>query len=168
MNWLPDYLTNWRIDYLTHWPTDWLIDWLIDWLTDYLANWVIFRHLNAKKCSKTEVFCTFWLENVVRATAACNFSRSELQKVARARQFLCFWLANALDRAGVFCTFWLANVLRATAACHFSKTELQKLVRACGVLCILTWKCAPRQRGAPFFDIGTSKISPRMWCFGHF
>ena len=43
----------------------------------------IFRHLNFKKCSEHEVFCTFWLANVRFATAACNFSTSQLQKVLR-------------------------------------------------------------------------------------
>ena len=41
----------------------------------------IFPHLNFKKCSEHEVFCTFSLENVLLATAARNFSTSELQKV---------------------------------------------------------------------------------------
>ena len=44
----------------------------------------IFRHLNFKKCSEHEVFCTFWLANVRFATAACNFWTSQLQKVFRA------------------------------------------------------------------------------------
>ena len=48
------------------------------------------------------MFCTFSLQNVLLATAACNFSTSELQKVLRA------W--------GVL---WLQNVLFATAACNF-------------------------------------------------
>ena len=43
----------------------------------------IFRHQNFKKCSKHEVFCTFSLTNVRFATAACNFSTSDLQKVLR-------------------------------------------------------------------------------------
>ena len=47
----------------------------------------IFQHLNFKKCSEAEVFCTFWLANVRFATAACNFWTSELQKVLRDRQF---------------------------------------------------------------------------------
>ena len=47
----------------------------------------IFRHLNFKKSSEHEVFCTFWLANVRFATAACNFSTSQLQKVLRDRQF---------------------------------------------------------------------------------
>ena len=34
----------------------------------------LFRHLNFQKWSGAEVFCTFWLGNVLRATPACNFS----------------------------------------------------------------------------------------------
>ena len=34
----------------------------------------LFRHLNCQKRSAPEVFCTFWLGNVLRATTACNFS----------------------------------------------------------------------------------------------
>ena len=34
----------------------------------------LFRHLNFQKCSEHQVFCTFWLANVLRATTACNFS----------------------------------------------------------------------------------------------
>ena len=47
----------------------------------------IFRHLNFKKCTETDVFCTFWLHNVLFATAAGIFSTSELPKVLRHRQF---------------------------------------------------------------------------------
>ena len=43
----------------------------------------IFQHLNFKKCSETVSFLTFLLENVLLATAACNFSTSQLQKVLR-------------------------------------------------------------------------------------
>ena len=34
----------------------------------------LFRHLNFQKRSEAEVFCTFWLRHVLRATTACNFS----------------------------------------------------------------------------------------------
>ena len=34
----------------------------------------LFRYLNFQKWSDAEVFCTFWLPNVLRATTACNFS----------------------------------------------------------------------------------------------
>ena len=43
----------------------------------------LFRHLNFQKCSETQVFCTFWLANVLRAATACNFSTSQLPKVLR-------------------------------------------------------------------------------------
>ena len=43
----------------------------------------IFRHLNLQKWSKHVMFCTFSLPNLRFATAACNFSTSELQKVLR-------------------------------------------------------------------------------------
>ena len=41
----------------------------------------LFRHLNFQKWSGAEVFCTFWLGNVLRATTACTFSTSPLPKV---------------------------------------------------------------------------------------
>ena len=34
----------------------------------------LFRHLNFQKWSEHGVFCAFWLQNVLRATTACNFS----------------------------------------------------------------------------------------------
>ena len=43
----------------------------------------IFPHLNLKKWSETVSFLRFWLENVLLATAACNFSTSLLPKVVR-------------------------------------------------------------------------------------
>ena len=43
----------------------------------------IFQHRNVKKWPEHVVFCTFWLENVLRATAACHFRTSELQKWVR-------------------------------------------------------------------------------------
>ena len=43
----------------------------------------LFRHLNFQKWSGAEVFCTFWLGHVLRATTACTFSTSQLPKVVR-------------------------------------------------------------------------------------
>ena len=43
----------------------------------------LFRHHNFQKWSGAEVFCTFWLGNVLRATTACTFSTSQLPKVVR-------------------------------------------------------------------------------------
>ena len=41
------------------------------------------RHLKVQKFSEHVVFLTFWLGNVLRATAACTFSTSQLPKVVR-------------------------------------------------------------------------------------
>ena len=91
----------------------------------------IFRHRTFKKWSAPDVFCAFWLENVLLPTAACNFSTSE--------------------PVSFFLTFWLWNVLLATAACNFSRSQLQKVLRACSVLHISTSKCASRYSGVQFF-----------------
>ena len=48
-----------------------------------LQRRAIFQQLNFKKWSENVVFCTFSLENVLLATAACNFSTAQLQKVVR-------------------------------------------------------------------------------------
>ena len=58
----------------------------------------IFRHRNFKKCSETDVFCTLSLQNVLFATAAYNFSTSELQKVLRDRQFLSIFTSKCAFR----------------------------------------------------------------------
>ena len=127
----------------------------------------IFRHLNRQKWSKHAVLCTFWLSNVLFATAACNFSTSEQTKSAPKPSCfvhfdfqMCFspqrraifrhlnfkkWSKHA-----VFCTFWLANVLFATAACNFSTSEQTKVLRSRHVLYILTCKCAFRHSGVQF------------------
>ena len=57
-----------------------------------------FRHLNFKKCSEPQVFCTFSLANVFRATAACNFSTSELPKVLRTPGVLYIFTCKCLSR----------------------------------------------------------------------
>ena len=43
----------------------------------------LFQHLNFQKWSDHGVFCTCSLRNVLRATTACTFPRSELPKVVR-------------------------------------------------------------------------------------
>ena len=41
------------------------------------------RHLNVQKWSEGVVFCAFWHRNVLRATTACTFSKSQRLKVLR-------------------------------------------------------------------------------------
>ena len=128
----------------------------------------IFRHRDFQKWSEPVSFLTFWLANVLLATAACNFLTSRLPKVVRARQFFNILTCQCASRhsgvqffdiatskrgpsPSVFLIFWLWNVLLAKAACNFSTSQLQKVVRACSVLHILTSKCASRYSGVQFF-----------------
>ena len=101
-----------------------------------LQRRAIFQHRNFKKWSAPDSFLAFWLENVLLATAACNFSTSQLQKMARpwhvlyilswkcASRYSCVQFFHiATSKSGpnlMFCAFWLQNVLLATAACNFS------------------------------------------------
>ena len=138
------------------------------------------------------MFCTFSLQNVLFATAACIFSTSELTKVVQTRHVLyilttcfvhfhfqmcfspqrrAFFRHQNLQKWSkhvMFCTFWLQNVLFATAACIFSTSELTKVVQTRHVLYILTSECAFRHSGVHFFDIRTYKSGPNTSCFVHF
>ena len=103
--------------------------------------------------AKTQVFSTFWPANVVRATAACNFLTSNLQKVVRTRQFvhiLTYKYASRHSRVPFF------NIVTS------------KMAPTPSVFSIFTCKCASRHSRVPFLNIGTSKMAPRMWCFAHF
>ena len=74
----------------------------------------LFRHLNFQKWSDNGVFCTFSLGNVLRATTACTFSTSELQKVVRDRQFLTLltWKCASRHNGVQFFISHLASWLR--------------------------------------------------------
>ena len=86
------------------------------------------------------VFCTFWLQNVLRATTACTFSTSQLPK----------W-----SEPVVFLTFWLPHVLRATTTCNFSS---------------LTWPAgsAPAALASVLFDPQEPQITGKTQCFATF
>ena len=113
------------------------------------------------------MFCTFSLPNVLFATAACNFSTSERQKVVRTPNVLYIFSSKcAFRHSGVqffrhqnvkkcseplmFCAFSLPNVLFATAAYNFSTAELQKVLRSRQFFNIFTSKCAFRHNGVQF------------------
>ena len=102
----------------------------------------ILRHLNFQKWSEPTVFCTFWLANVLFATAAYNFSASELPKVVPDRQ-----------------TFSLPNVLFATAAYNFSTSELPKVVPDVSFLHFHFRMCFSPQRRAIFRHLNFQKWS---------
>ena len=52
----------------------------------------------APKVAQNPTFCTFWLQNVLRATTACTFSTSEPPKVVRDRQFLTLLTSKCASR----------------------------------------------------------------------
>ena len=58
----------------------------------------LFRHLNSQKWLGAEVFCTFSLRNVLRATTACTFSTSQLPKVVRDRRVLPLFTSKCASR----------------------------------------------------------------------
>ena len=139
-----------------------------------LERRALFPHRNFKKWSEHAVFYTFWFANMLLATAAWNFSTSQLQKVVRE---CCVLLVHfdlkmcfSLQGRAIFphrnfkkwsehvatSTFWLENVLLATAACNFSTSQFQKVAPACSLL---------RYSGVKFFHIAISKSGPRMLCF---
>ena len=97
----------------------------------------LFRHRNFKKWSDHVVFCTFSLGNVLRATTACTFSTSQLQKVVRE------WCV-------LYILTWKC-ASRHNGVHFFPTSQLQKVVRPWCVLYILTWKCASRHNGVHFF-----------------
>ena len=132
----------------------------------------LFRRLNFQKWSEHGVLCTFWLGNVLRATAACTFSTSQLPTVVRTPSVfvhfdleMCFApQRRALFRhlnfqkwsePGVFCTFWLGNALRATVTCNFSS---------------LIWPAgsAPAALASLLFDPPEPQIIAKTQCFATF
>ena len=53
----------------------WCVFYILTWKCASRHNGVYFFDIStSKKCSEHQVFCTFWLANVLRATTACNFS----------------------------------------------------------------------------------------------
>ena len=114
----------------------------------------LFRHRNFQKSSDTDVFSTFSLRNVLRATTACTFSTSQPPKVVRPLR--------------CFVHFDLEMCFAPQRRALFRHPNFQKWSGPECVLYILTWKCASRHNGVHFFDIPTSKSGPDLVCFVHF
>ena len=71
----------------------------------------LFRHRNFQKWSGAGVFCTFSLGNVLRATTACTFSTSQLQKVVQSWCVLYIFTWKCASRHHFFISH-LARCLR--------------------------------------------------------
>ena len=141
-----------------------------------------FRHLNLQKCSETQVFCTFSLGNVLRATTACTFSTSQLPKVLRDRQFLTLFTSKCASRhntvhffvistsktapnPSVFNTFYFQMCFAPQHRALFRHLDFQKLLRTPQFLTHFTSKCASRHNAMYFCNISTSKSGPNLVCF---
>ena len=128
----------------------------------------IFRQQNCKKRSRNEVFCTFSLQNVPFATAACIFSTSELPKVLSEWGVLYIFTSECIFRhrgvhffnirtyksgpnTSCFVHFHFRMFFFATGVCIFSTSELTKVVQTRHVLYIFTSECAFRHSGVQFF-----------------
>ena len=96
----------------------------------------LFRHRNFKKWSEPGVLCTFWLGNVLRATTACTFSTSQLQKVVR-----------------TWCVLYILTWKCASRhnGVHFFDIATSKSGPKLVCFVHLTWKCASRHNGVHFF-----------------
>ena len=110
----------------------------------------LFRHRNFQKSSDTEVLCTFWLGNVLRATTACTFSTSQLPKVVRA-----------------WCVLYILTSKCASChnGVHFFNISTSKTGPTRQFLTHFTSKCASRNNAVHFFNIATSKSGLRLRCF---
>ena len=87
----------------------------------FAPQWrALFRHHNFQKCSGAEVFCTFWLGNVLRATTACNFS-SLIRPDGSAPAALPSLLFDLPEPQIIVKTQWIATFLtfRAAASSFF-------------------------------------------------
>ena len=114
----------------------------------------IFRHQNFKKFSEAVSFLAFLLPNVLFATAAWNFSTSELPKV--------------LSECGVLYIFTSECAFRHSGVQFFDIRTSQKVLRGCQFFNIFTSECAFHHSGVEFFNISTYKSGPNTSCFVHF
>ena len=74
----------------------------------------LFRHRNFQKWSDAEVFCTFWLRNVLRATTACTFSTSQIPTVVRTwgALYILTWKSASRHNGVQLFTSYLARCFR--------------------------------------------------------
>ena len=121
----------------------------------------IFQHLNFKKRSEPDMFCTFSRHSGVQFfNISTSKSGPKLTCFVHFHLKMCFSPQRRAifqhlnfkkcSEPDMFCTFSLENVLLATAACHFSTSQLQKVVWECQFFSIFTSKCASRHSGVQF------------------
>ena len=125
------------------------------WMCFAPQRLALYEHLNFQECSDTEVFLTFWLRHVLRATAACNFwsliprdgstpaalatrlfDPAELQNIGKHNVLQLFYLFAHVDLLStdsfLWLLFWLflfsdCSPLTVAASVHKSEVWLLKL-----------------------------------------
>ena len=150
----------------------------------------LFRHLKFQKWSEAGVLCTFWLQNVLRATTACTFSTSQLPKVVREWCALYILTSKCASRHnGVHFFDISTSKSRPTLRCfaHFDfqmcfAPQRRALFRHLnfqkwsenGVLCtfwakhILKSKCAKHLSVGRLLEVEMSKKCTPLWREAHF
>ena len=113
----------------------------------------LFRHHNFQKWSDAEVFCTFWLRNVLRATQAGAFSTSQLPKAFREWCILCILTSRGASRCNDV---------------HFFNSSTSRS----GVKVRCFWHLASNRASCHspehFSHISTSKSGSKLRSFEHF
>ena len=118
----------------------------------------LFRDLNFQKWSESLVFLTFWLPNVLRATAACTFSTSQLPKVVRHWGVLHILTSKCASRHNCVHFFYISTSKSGPNLLCFVHFDLKMCIApqqsgpnlVC-TLYFLTWKCASRHNVVQFF-----------------
>ena len=87
----------------------------------------LFRHVNFQKRSGTEVFCTFWLRNVLRTTTACNYSFL-ISPDGSAPAALASLLFDPPEPQIIGKTQWIATLLPFRAPASFSSDSFSSLI----------------------------------------
>ena len=91
----------------------------------------------SKSGPRLRCFCTFWLQNVLRATTACTFSTSQLPKSGPALRY--------------FVHFDFKMCFAPHRRALFRHRNFQKWSAPLVFWPFLTWKCASRHNGVHFF-----------------
>ena len=114
-----------------------------------LVSELVFGHRNFKKWPGSAVFYTFWLTNMLRATAACHFWTSERPKWVRDRGVLCILTYKYASRHSGVPFLDIGTSKMGPGSWCFPHFDLQ--------ICF-----APQ-----LLNIGTSKMAPALRCFVH-
>ena len=132
----------------------------------------LFQHLNFQKWSGTEVFCTFWLRNVLRATTACTFSTSQLPKVVRRWGVLCILTWKCASRHNGVHFFDISTSKSGPSMVCFVHFDLEMCFapQRRAIFSSLIWPAgsAPAALASLLFDPPEPQIIGKTQCFKTF